>query len=71
MASYGDDEELRYIESNAIRAAVDAWSKSEPGEEKWTKTRVGKHITIGGMVRNRRVPRLLSIRILLWVRSKT
>ena len=49
MEEYGWDEELRYVESNAIRAAVEAWSKSTPGEEKWTKLRVGKHISVGGL----------------------
>lgn len=49
MESYGDDEELRYVESNAIRSAVEAWSKSSPGEQKWTKLTVAKHITIGGL----------------------
>jgi alkanesulfonate monooxygenase SsuD/methylene tetrahydromethanopterin reductase-like flavin-dependent oxidoreductase (luciferase family) len=49
MAKYGDDEELRHVESNAIRAAVEAWSKSNPEQKKWTKLTVAKHITIGGL----------------------
>ena len=49
MALYGDDEELRQVESNAIRSAVEALSKSSPGVPKWTKITVGKHITIGGL----------------------
>lgn len=49
MAPYGDDEELRQVESNAIRSAVEAWSKSSPGIAKWTKHTVAKHITVGGL----------------------
>ncbi|KAM7190218.1 putative xenobiotic compound monooxygenase [Naviculisporaceae sp. PSN 640] len=49
LAKYGDDEELRNVESNAIRSAVAAWSQSAPGIPKWTKNTVGKHITIGGL----------------------
>ncbi|KAG7113237.1 Dimethyl-sulfide monooxygenase like protein [Verticillium longisporum] len=44
MAKYADDEELRHVESNAIRSAVEAWSKSAPGVAKWTKHTVGNHI---------------------------
>ncbi|KAK7743257.1 hypothetical protein SLS53_004342 [Cytospora paraplurivora] len=49
LAQYGDDEELRHVESNAIRSAVDGWSKSLPGIPKWTKHTVANHIKIGGM----------------------
>ncbi|ORY09165.1 putative xenobiotic compound monooxygenase, DszA family [Clohesyomyces aquaticus] len=49
LAKYGDEEELRHVESNAIRSAVEAWSKSSPGIPKWTKATVGKHITVGGL----------------------
>ncbi|KAF2667821.1 putative xenobiotic compound monooxygenase, DszA family [Microthyrium microscopicum] len=49
LAKYEDDEELRSVESNAIRSAVEAWSKSSPGVAKWTKHTVAKHITIGGL----------------------
>lgn len=49
MAPYGDDEELRQVESNAIRSALEAWSKSSPGIAKWTKHTVAKHITVGGL----------------------
>ena len=49
MEPYGDDEELRQVESNAIRSAVEAWSKSSPGIKKWTKLTVAKHITVGGL----------------------
>ncbi|KAH8202813.1 hypothetical protein TruAng_002976 [Truncatella angustata] len=49
LAQYGDDEELRHVESNAIRSAVEGWSKSSPGVPKWTKHTVANHIKIGGL----------------------
>ncbi|MCJ1340121.1 hypothetical protein MMC09_005415 [Bachmanniomyces sp. S44760] len=49
LAKYSDDEELRHVESNAIRSAVEAWSKSAPGVAKWTKLTVAQHITVGGL----------------------
>ncbi|KAF2095398.1 putative xenobiotic compound monooxygenase, DszA family [Rhizodiscina lignyota] len=49
LSTYGDDEELRHVESNAIRSAVEAWSKASPSVPKWTKHTVAKHITIGGL----------------------
>ncbi|GMG51201.1 unnamed protein product [Aspergillus oryzae var. brunneus] len=42
LDTYGDDEELRHVESNAIRYAT-------PGVDKWTKSTVGQHITVGGL----------------------
>ncbi|KAE9364292.1 putative xenobiotic compound monooxygenase, DszA family [Stipitochalara longipes BDJ] len=49
MLMYDDDQELRHLESNAIRSAVEGWSKASPSVAKWTKTTVVKHITIGGL----------------------
>jgi FMN-dependent oxidoreductase (nitrilotriacetate monooxygenase family) len=49
LAQYGDDEELRHVESNAIRSAVDAWSKTTPEVPRWTKHTVANHIKIGGL----------------------
>ncbi|KAF2734690.1 putative xenobiotic compound monooxygenase, DszA family [Polyplosphaeria fusca] len=49
LAKYADDEELRHVESNAIRSAVEAWSKAAPGIPVWTKITVAKHITVGGL----------------------
>lgn len=49
LAKYGDDEELRHVESNAIRSAVEGWSKSLPGIPKWTKHTVANHIKVGGL----------------------
>jgi FMN-dependent oxidoreductase (nitrilotriacetate monooxygenase family) len=49
LAQYADDQELRHVESNAIRSAVEAWSKAAPGIPKWTKATVANHIKIGGL----------------------
>ena len=49
LAQYSDDQELRHVESNAIRSAVEGWSKSLPGIPKWTKHTVANHIKVGGL----------------------
>ncbi|KAF2272414.1 putative xenobiotic compound monooxygenase, DszA family [Westerdykella ornata] len=49
LSVYGDDEELRHVESNAIRSAVEAWSHAIPGIPRWTKKTVGRHLAIGGL----------------------
>jgi len=49
LSQYDDDQELRHVESNAIRSAVEGWSKASPSVAKWTKTTVAKHITVGGL----------------------
>ncbi|OQD82579.1 hypothetical protein PENANT_c021G11332 [Penicillium antarcticum] len=49
LDKYADDEELRHVESNAIRSAVEGWSKATPEVDKWTKATVGQHITVGGL----------------------
>jgi FMN-dependent oxidoreductase (nitrilotriacetate monooxygenase family) len=49
LDQYDDDQELRHVESNAIRSAVEGWSKASPGVDKWTKTTIAKHITVGGL----------------------
>ncbi|KAF7297857.1 Xenobiotic compound monooxygenase, DszA family [Mycena chlorophos] len=49
LADYAVDQELRHVESNAIRSAVEGWSRSVPGIPKWTKATVAKHIAIGGL----------------------
>lgn len=40
---------LIYDELTLDRSAVEAWSRAAPGIPKWTKTTVGRHITIGGL----------------------
>ncbi|KUL88894.1 hypothetical protein ZTR_03519 [Talaromyces verruculosus] len=49
LNQYDDDQELRQVESNAIRSAVEGWSKASPGVAKWTKMTVVQHITVGGL----------------------
>ncbi|KFY52590.1 hypothetical protein V496_08341 [Pseudogymnoascus sp. VKM F-4515 (FW-2607)] len=49
LDTYDDDQELRHVESNAIKSAVEGWSKSLPGVAKWTKHTVAKHIGVGGL----------------------
>ncbi|KAH9826536.1 putative xenobiotic compound monooxygenase, DszA family [Teratosphaeria destructans] len=49
LEPYSDDQELRHVESNAIRSAVEAWSKAIPGVSKWTKHTVARHLMIGGL----------------------
>ena len=49
LSKYGDDEELRAVESNAIRSAVEAWSKASPTVSRWTKHAVANHIKVGGL----------------------
>ncbi|KAL4792225.1 luciferase-like domain-containing protein [Aspergillus venezuelensis] len=46
---YGEGEELRSVPSNAIRSAVEGWSKATPEVPKWTKKTVGEHITVGSL----------------------
>ncbi|EME83560.1 uncharacterized protein MYCFIDRAFT_203677 [Pseudocercospora fijiensis CIRAD86] len=50
MAPYGDDEELRYVESNAIRSSIEGLLKTAPDVNggKWTKKTLAEHIMVGG-----------------------
>ncbi|KAF2232659.1 Nitrilotriacetate monooxygenase component A/pristinamycin IIA synthase subunit A [Viridothelium virens] len=49
LALYGDEEELRHVESNAVRSAVEALSKASPSVPKWTKHSVVDLVKIGGL----------------------
>lgn len=51
MAKYADDEELRYVESNAIRSYIDGLIKHAPDVNggKWTKKTLAEHIMVGGL----------------------
>nr|POE62790.1 dimethyl-sulfide monooxygenase [Quercus suber] len=51
MAPYGDDEELRYVESNAIRSYIEGLLKTAPDVNggKWTKRTLAEHIMVGGL----------------------
>ncbi|KAK3317532.1 luciferase-like domain-containing protein [Cercophora scortea] len=45
---YGDEEELRQVESNAVRSTVEAYARFSPANAKWTKHTVAEHVSIGG-----------------------
>ncbi|KAJ9134873.1 Nitrilotriacetate monooxygenase component A/pristinamycin IIA synthase subunit A [Coniochaeta hoffmannii] len=48
LDQYGDDEELRHVDSNAVRSTVDAYARFSPNNSKWTKHTVAEHVSIGG-----------------------
>ncbi|RSL72056.1 hypothetical protein CEP53_001260 [Fusarium sp. AF-6] len=48
LDQYGDDEELRQVESNAVRSTVEGYAKFSPPNSKWTKHTVAEHISLGG-----------------------
>ncbi|KAK0612131.1 luciferase-like domain-containing protein [Immersiella caudata] len=48
LEPYGDEEELRHVESNAVRSTVDAYARFSKGGEKWTKHTVAEHVRLGG-----------------------
>lgn len=49
MAKYRDDEELRVVETNAIRSYMEALGKHKPKVGKWTKKVLAESVTIGGL----------------------
>lgn len=51
MAPYGEDEELRFVESNAIRSYIEGLLKTAPDVNggKWTKRTLAEHIVVGGL----------------------
>ncbi|KAL8792048.1 MAG: hypothetical protein Q9195_005389 [Heterodermia aff. obscurata] len=48
LDKYGDEEELRHVESNAVRSTVEAYARFSPGTSKWTKHTIAEHVSIGG-----------------------
>ena len=48
LGKYGDEEELRQVESNAVRSTVEGYAKFSPATSKWTKHTIAEHISIGG-----------------------
>ncbi|KAH9903592.1 dibenzothiophene desulfurization enzyme A [Xylariomycetidae sp. FL2044] len=48
LNKYGDDEELRHVESNAVKSTVEAYARFSPGTSKWTKHTIAEHVSIGG-----------------------
>ncbi|KAF2089099.1 xenobiotic compound monooxygenase, DszA family [Saccharata proteae CBS 121410] len=49
MAQYGDDEELRLVETNAIRSYMEGLGKHKPKVGKWTKKTLAKELIVGGL----------------------
>ncbi|MCO5569153.1 hypothetical protein L7F22_022862 [Adiantum nelumboides] len=49
LAPYGPDEELRAVEGNAIKSAVENFAKQSPGVEKWNKSAVANLVKLGGL----------------------
>ncbi|KAK3635132.1 hypothetical protein LTR56_014904 [Elasticomyces elasticus] len=51
MAPYKDDEELRYVDSNAIKSYIEGLIKVAPDVNggKWTKKTLAEHIMVGGL----------------------
>ncbi|KIW95457.1 uncharacterized protein Z519_04041 [Cladophialophora bantiana CBS 173.52] len=48
LSQYDDDQELRYVESNAVRATVESYARFSPGAGKWTRQTIAEHVSIGG-----------------------
>ena len=48
LDQYGDEQELRQVESNAVRSTVEAYARFSPVNSKWTKHTVAEHVSIGG-----------------------
>jgi FMN-dependent oxidoreductase (nitrilotriacetate monooxygenase family) len=49
MAPYGDDEELRQVQTNSIRSYMESLASNAPKEGKWTKHTLAQHIYVGGL----------------------
>lgn len=49
LSTYSDEEELRVVESNAIKSAVENFATQDPNVPKWTKKEVAKKIKLGGL----------------------
>lgn len=48
LGQYAEDQELGYVESNAVRSTVEAYARFSPGTSKWTRDVIAEHISIGG-----------------------
>ncbi|KAI9172803.1 Dimethyl-sulfide monooxygenase [Paramyrothecium foliicola] len=48
LDQYGDEEELRQVESNAVRSTVEGYARFSPANSKWTKHTVAEHVSLGG-----------------------
>lgn len=48
LCKYEDDQELRHVESNAVRSTVAKYAQFPPGTSKWTKQTIAEHVSLGG-----------------------
>ncbi|CAG9940238.1 unnamed protein product [Clonostachys rosea f. rosea IK726] len=48
LNQYGDEEELRQVESNAVKSTVEGYARFSPANSKWTKHTVAEHVSLGG-----------------------
>ncbi|KAF2787318.1 dibenzothiophene desulfurization enzyme A [Melanomma pulvis-pyrius CBS 109.77] len=48
LSKYGDEQELREVESNAVRSTVEGYARFSPGTSKWTKHTIAEHVSLGG-----------------------
>ena len=48
LSKYGDDQELRQVESNAVRSTVEGYARFSPATSKWTKHTIAEHVSLGG-----------------------
>lgn len=48
LHQYGDEEELRQVESNTVRSTVQAYARFLPPGNKRTKHTVAEHVSLGG-----------------------
>ncbi|KAL6904648.1 Nitrilotriacetate monooxygenase component A/pristinamycin IIA synthase subunit A [Trichoderma evansii] len=48
LSKYGDEEELREVESNAVKSTVQGYARFSPGTAKWTKHTIAEHVSLGG-----------------------
>lgn len=49
LGPYGEEDELRATESNAIKSAVENFAQQAPAVGKWTKGQVANQLKIGGL----------------------
>lgn len=49
MDEYGEEEELRLVQTNAIRSYMEGLGKHQPKVGKWTKRVLGEHLIVGGL----------------------
>ncbi len=48
LNQYGEDEELRQMDSNAVKSTIAGYARFSLAKLKWTRDAVAEHISIGG-----------------------